>query len=181
MSERDSWSLTQKCAACNLYVLVVNSDKVNSSMSQVLPSIEAWDRSSNLQTDHVLCVCFRDYLDKEETGVMKRRGDAEKGFPKSRSDLGKNNREFKGRGWRWLLQERSWKWGKILKMKEVGGDKCQGVPRDLDWWHPRQVTRSSCMTVTDGIFCPAFPGQQPLHCWKVKSRLSEGNTEGGGS
>lgn len=43
-----------------------------------------------MQTDHVLYVCFTDYLDKEDTEVMKRRGDAEKGFPKSRSGLGKN-------------------------------------------------------------------------------------------
>lgn len=90
------------------------------------------------------------------------------------------NRGPKGRRWRWLLQERSWKWGKMLKMKGVGGDKCQGMPRDLDWRHPRPVTWSSCTIATDGIFCPTLPGQQQLHCWKVKSRLSEGNTGSGG-
>lgn len=110
---------------------------------------------------------------KEEV-VPKRR------VPKKQKWSGKENRGPKGRRWRPWLEERSWKWGKILEMKEVGGDECQRMPRDLDWWHPRLVTGSSCTIPTDVIFCPILPGQQWPHCWEAKSRPSEHNTGGGG-
>lgn len=55
------------------------------------------------------------------------------------------------------LEERSWKWGKMLEIRELYGAKKQGMHRALGWQHPRLVMMSSNTAGNDPIFS--------IPCW----------------
>lgn len=126
MSETDFWTLKQKRAACNQYVLVVNSDKPWTKQQQHVTSLPinkgAYDRSTNLEADHVLCVCITGYLDeeKQEIRVTKRRGGAKKKGSQKAEVVWERKQEVQGEKVKILAGR------KTLEMGEDTGDEGGG-------------------------------------------------------
>lgn len=77
------------------------------------------------------------------------------------------------------MEERSSRWRKILEIRELCGNKCQGPPGTqpvtAETGHQQL---GSCTAQTDTTFCPTFPDQQPPPCWGGKQRLVEYRAEG---
>ena len=78
---------------------------------------------------------------------------------------------LESRRWRSWLQERSWKWGKILEIRVLCGEECQGCPgtlaSDVKDWHSRaadqwELIRLSARLSWSSNDLPAGKGSQDL-------------------
>lgn len=130
------WSWTSErslpLTICNWYELVVNFGNTwtKQKWNILSPAIneETWDRTTTRMNMSILLLpidCL--YWGKWGPGILesgKMKGSWKK-VSQSKEDV-----LDKGR-WRFWLEERSCKWGKILETRGLCGGGCWGTPRDL--------------------------------------------------